>query len=173
MSKGCLFSWIYTVFVENITSWCTQQQEESSLSGSGYWRTWQVIKMNKCSAEKWMIIFDKIRVNIWWVVDLRPSKPTRLQVTDVNGESMTLKWDPPENHAVVNSYTIKFREATSNEAYQQVVYKSLHSQNSAHTNLFHRSFKHLSCFPSSMKWVQNELITFIEFHLKMHVELIC
>lgn len=53
-------------------------------------------------------------------VDLKPSKPTNLHVSEVNGESVVLKWDPPENHAVVTNYTIMYRKAASKGSYSQV-----------------------------------------------------
>lgn len=55
-------------------------------------------------------------------VDLKPSKPTNLHVSEVNGESVVLKWDPPENHAVVTNYTIMYRKAASKGAYSQVMF---------------------------------------------------
>lgn len=58
-------------------------------------------------------------------VDLKPSKPTNLHVSEVNGESVVLKWDPPENHAVVTNYTIMYRKAASKGSYSQVQFYCL------------------------------------------------
>ena len=38
----------------------------------------------------------------------------------MNGESVLLKWDPPENHAVVTNYTILYREANVKDQFKQV-----------------------------------------------------
>nr|XP_011432114.2 Ig-like and fibronectin type-III domain-containing protein 1 isoform X2 [Crassostrea gigas]XP_011432115.2 Ig-like and fibronectin type-III domain-containing protein 1 isoform X2 [Crassostrea gigas]XP_034314784.1 Ig-like and fibronectin type-III domain-containing protein 1 isoform X2 [Crassostrea gigas] len=61
-------------------------------------------------------------VNKKWVLvkNLKPSKPTNLHVSEVNGESVVLKWDPPENHAVVTNYTIMYRKAASKGSYSQL-----------------------------------------------------
>lgn len=41
-------------------------------------------------------------------------------MSEVNGESVVLKWDPPENHAVVTNYTIMYGKAESKGSYSQV-----------------------------------------------------
>nr|XP_022317210.1 Ig-like and fibronectin type-III domain-containing protein 2 [Crassostrea virginica]XP_022317211.1 Ig-like and fibronectin type-III domain-containing protein 2 [Crassostrea virginica] len=55
------------------------------------------------------------------VKNLRPSAPQELHVSEMNGESVLLKWDPPENHAVVTNYTILYREANMKDQFKQVV----------------------------------------------------
>lgn len=59
-------------------------------------------------------------IKLFSAVDLKPSQPTNLHVSEVNGESVVLKWDPPENHAVVTNYTIMYRKAESKGSYSQV-----------------------------------------------------
>ncbi|XP_062589664.1 Ig-like and fibronectin type-III domain-containing protein 2 [Saccostrea cucullata] len=54
------------------------------------------------------------------VKNLRPSKPTSLHVSEVNGESVVLKWDPPENHAVVDRYTIRYRKAGTSDDFMEI-----------------------------------------------------
>lgn len=64
-------------------------------------------------------------ITMFSAVDLKPSKPTNLHVSEVNGESVVLKWDPPENHAVVTNYTIMYRKAASKGSYSQVQFYCL------------------------------------------------
>lgn len=79
---------------------------------------------------KWTVIdiFTKLKrtalSELWQscpsITDLRPSAPQELHVSEMNGESVLLKWDPPENHAVVTNYTILYREANVKDQFKQV-----------------------------------------------------